>query len=440
MDSTLPAFSVLAKPTGAICNLACEYCFYLEKKHVVPHAEKFRMAPDVLESFIRQKIEAHRVDTVHFTWQGGEPTLLGLDYFRQVVKLQQKYADGKQIQNGFQTNGVLLDDAWCRFFAEHEFLVGLSVDGPEAINDEYRKTTGGGGSFQKVMAGLELLKKHEVEFNTLTVVHAGNVENADEVYDFLKEIGSAFWQFIPIVERLKPDGDLAAPEDTADYPMAPWSVDPGKYGLFLDRIFQRWVREDVGKVFVQHFESALANHIGMNPGVCVWNETCGQALAIEHNGDLYPCDHYVFPQYKLGNISDASLVELVHHPDQLHFGRDKRDTLPRICRECDVLDLCHGECPKHRFVIGADGERNLNYLCQAYKHFFGSILPELGVLAELLELGQPPAAIVKWMQQKDAGFPDLDAARNDDCPCGSGKKFKHCCAMMRATSNTQISP
>jgi uncharacterized protein len=428
VSNVIPAFHILAKPVGPICNLDCEYCFYLEKEDLYAEDNKFRMSSEVLESFIRQKIEAHKVDVVSFTWQGGEPTLLGLEYFEEVVKLQNKYADGKQIQNGFQTNGVLLNDEWAKFFVNNNFLVGISIDGPEHIHDHYRKNRSGGGSFKKVMAGLDILKKHKVEFNTLTVVQAGNVDHADEIYDFLKLIGSTFWQFIPVVERHKPDGTLAPPEDLTIYPMAEWSVDPDKFGHFLDRIFQRWVREDVGKIFVQTFESALANHLGMNPGVCVWNETCGTALAIEHDGDLYPCDHYVFPEYKLGNINELPMVDLVHAPEQRKFGQDKESNLPQVCRDCEVLDLCHGECPKHRFVVGENGEKYLNYLCPSYLHFFKSIRPELGVLAELLEMKQPAEGIIQWMEQKDAGFPDLKVSRNDPCPCGSGKKFKLCCA------------
>jgi len=434
VNDLIPAFHILAKPIGARCNLKCDYCFYLEKEDLYSQGNEFRMSPEVLESFIKQKIETHQVDMVHFTWQGGEPTLLGLDFFKQVLALQEKYAHGKQIQNAFQTNGVLLNDDWGAFLATNNFLVGLSVDGPELLHDQYRKTSTGRGSYAKVMAGLEILKKHKVEFNTLTVVQAGNVEHADEVYNSLKEIGSKFWQFIPVVERLRPDGTLAPPEDRAIYPMVPWSVDPEKYGSFMDRIFQRWVREDVGQVFIQTFESALANQIGVNPGVCVWNKTCGTALAIEHDGDLYPCDHYVFPQYKLGNILDVPLIDLIHDPKQRKFGAEKLTHLPQMCLDCEVLDLCHGECPKHRFVGGEDDEKYLNYLCPAYKHFFSTIRPELGVLAELLEIGQPTENIMEWMIEKDAGFPSLKPQPEDPCPCGSTGKYVSCCANNRSST------
>ncbi|NQV29713.1 MAG: anaerobic sulfatase maturase [Candidatus Marinimicrobia bacterium] len=428
-SDSLPAFQVLAKPIGPICNLDCSYCFYLEKDQLYPEVKHFIMEADVLETFIQQKIEGHRVDTVHFTWQGGEPTLLGVDYFREVVRVQAKYAGSKRIENGFQTNGVLLNDEWCQFFKKHNFLLGLSIDGPEELHDKYRVNKGGDGSFAQVMAALELLKKHGVEYNTLTVVNAGNQGHPDEVYDFLKSIGSTYWQFIPVVERIRDlDGLLATPEETGEIPISAWSVDPNTYGNFLERIFQRWVREDVGQIFVQHFESALANQLRVPVGVCVWNETCGSSLAMEHNGDVYSCDHYVFPQYKLGNVKEIPLIELVHDPIQIEFGNDKKDKLPQICLDCEVLDLCHGECPKHRFMTGTDGEVGLNYLCDGYKHFFTSIRPELGVITELFELGKPAENIKEWMIEKDLGFPSLKVKRNDFCPCGSGKIFKVCCA------------
>ncbi len=424
------SFSVLAKPIGPTCNLDCDYCFYLEKDQLYPEAQHFRMDSELRASFIKQKIEGQQGDTVHFTWQGGEPTLLGVDYFREVVRLQQKYSGEKKIENGFQTNGMLLDDAWCQFFKDNNFLVGLSIDGPEAFHDRYRVDKKGSGSFSQVMDGLELLKKYSVDFNTLTVVNASNQSHPDEIYDFLKSIGSRYWQFIPLVERLHTgDGMLAAPDETEDVPMGKWSVDPQTYGEFLNRIFQRWVRADVGDIFIQHFEAALANQLGMPTGVCVWNATCGTALAMEHNGDVYACDHYVFPQYLLGNIQEKPLVEMINDPAQIQFGKAKETRLPKICRECEVLDLCHGECPKHRFMSGADGEVGLNYLCAGYKTFFTSIRPELGVISELFELGKPAEHIMDWMKEKDMGFPSIDVALKDPCPCGSGHPFNQCCAI-----------
>lgn len=433
MAQSLPPFNVLAKPAGPACNLDCTYCFYLEKDQIYPEVNHFRMEGPVLESFISQKIEAHQVGKVHFSWQGGEPTLLGLDYFREVVRLQKRYANGKHIENGFQTNGLLLDDEWCLFFVEEDFLIGLSVDGPGEFHDHYRTDHKQDGSLDKVLAAVELLKKHGVNYNTLTVVHSGNVDHAKEIYDFLKSIGSTFWQFIPVVERFATDGNLAEPDDKSPYPLTPWSVEPDKYGHFLELLFQRWVRQDVGTIFIQHFESALANQMGLNPGVCVWNETCGKSLAIEHNGDLYPCDHYVFPKYKLGNLLETPLKDLVHSEEQQQFGRDKLVGLPQICRECEVLDLCHGECPKHRFVVGEVGETGLNVLCTSYKHFFSTIRPELGVLAELIELGRPVEAIMEWMTEKDAGFPNLSVSDDEECPCGSSRPYIHCCKEKKST-------
>jgi len=424
----IPGFHVVAKPIGPICNLDCSYCFYLEKDQLYPGVDNFRMSPDVLEAFIKQKIQGHSTSPVHFTWQGGEPTLLGVDYFQNVVHLQQKYAAGKNIENGFQTNGILIDDAWCHLFKENNFLIGLSLDGPQAIHDTYRLNKGQTGSFAQVLQALELLKKHEVEYNTITVVSAANQDYPDEIYNFLKSIGSAYWQFIPIVERvMQEDGSLADPDEMGNIPMGEWSVEPLAYGKFLERIFQRWIREDVGEVFIQHFESALANQMGLSPAVCVWNATCGRALAIEHNGDVYSCDHYVFPKYRLGNIMELPLVEMVQDPVQIQFGDAKRDRLPQICLDCKVLDLCHGECPKHRFIKSAGDTAEHNYLCAGYKHFFTTIRPDLGVLAELLDLGKPAENVKQWMLEKDAGFPGIDVTPHDPCPCGSGTKFEDCC-------------
>ncbi len=426
----VPAFQVLAKPIGPNCNLECSYCFYLEKDQFYPDHNNFKMAPELLESFIKQKIEGHQVGTVNFTWQGGEPTLLGVDYYREVVRLQAKYANGKKIENGLQTNGITLDDEWCIFFKEHNFLIGISIDGPEELHNKYRLNKNGYGSFTDVIVGIELLKKHHVAFNTLTVISSENQSSPDTIYDFLKSIGSNYWQFIPIVERIKvADGMLAAPDEVGETRIAEWSVEPEIYGKFLQSIFQRWVREDVGQVFIQHFESALANQLGVSPGVCVWNSTCGLSLAIEHNGDTYSCDHYVFPQFHLGNIQDTTLEEMVHSPNQIKFGNDKQEGLPKICRECSVLDLCHGECPKHRFKVGDDGELGLNYLCRGYKEFFTSIRPELGVIQELFEMNKPAEHVMEWMKEKDQGFPSLEVNHNDPCPCGSGKQFKSCCAI-----------
>ncbi|MBT3630503.1 MAG: anaerobic sulfatase maturase [Candidatus Marinimicrobia bacterium] len=420
-------FHVLAKPVGPSCNLNCDYCFYLEKESLFPKASTFKMAPEILESFILQNIESQPTNSVHFTWQGGEPTLLGVPYFEEIVKLQQKHSRGKQITNAIQTNGILLDEDWGRFLLENNFLVGISIDGPRHLHDKYRLGHDGQGSYDKVTAGMELLKKHNIDFNTLTVINRGNQDHALEIYDFLKSNGSEYWQFIPAVERTRPDGSLAAPHEIDNVEMTTWSVDPEAYGQFLTKIFQRWVREDVGTIFVQQFEAALANEMGRPAGVCVWNAICGQALAVEHNGDLYSCDHYVFPEYQLGNLVASPLLDLVHSPAQQEFGADKQANLAQICRDCEVLYLCHGECPKHRFVPGPNGEKGHNYLCGGYKQFFTSIRPELGVFKEILELGHPATNIVAWMQEKDQGFPSIDVELSEICPCGSKLVFKDCC-------------
>ncbi|MBC8375097.1 MAG: anaerobic sulfatase maturase [FCB group bacterium] len=420
-------FHILAKPVGPACNLNCDYCFYLEKESLFPKETTFKMEPDVLDSFIKQYIDSQPTNTAHFTWQGGEPTLLGVEYFQEIVQLQNKHSEGKQISNAIQTNGILLDDNWGQFLLENRFLVGISIDGPQALHDQYRIDHYGDGTFKKVMKGLELLKKYRIEFNTLTVVNQGNQDEANAIYDFLKSVGSEYWQFIPAVERIRPDGTLAAPHEMDSPILAEWSVDPDSYGQFLNQIFQRWIREDVGNIYVQQFEAALANEMGRPAGVCVWNATCGQALAVEHNGDLYSCDHYVFPEYRLGNVLEIPLLELVHSPDQQNFGADKRDGLPQICKECEVLYLCHGECPKHRFAEGFNGDQGHNFLCSGYKQFFTSIQPELGVLKEILELGQPATNIAGWMEEKDQGFPNIDVELSDPCPCGSKTVFQECC-------------
>lgn len=428
----------MSKPIGPICNLDCKYCFYLEKEKLFPTTENFRMSDDVLDRYIRQYIEAQSVSEISFAWQGGEPTLLGVDFFRRVVELQRRYADGKVIHNALQTNGVLLDDEWGAFLAENHFLVGLSLDGPRELHDRYRVDKWQQPTFDRVMRGLGFLKKHRVEFNTLTVVNHANSQQPLAVYRFLKEVGSGFLQFIPLVER-KPDAEakamgleLSAPPPgggaRVSTPVTSWSVESRQYGEFLVAIFDEWVRYDVGKVFVQLFDVALGNWMGLGSSLCVFAETCGAALAIEHNGDLYSCDHYVYPHYKLGNILNQSLGDMVNAPAQLQFGRDKLETLPRYCLECEVRFACNGECPKHRFIRAPDGEPGLNYLCAGYKHFFTHIDPFMRIMAELIAAGRPAATIMQLIaaQERDAQW--ARAPRNGPCPCGSGRKYKQCCA------------
>jgi uncharacterized protein len=396
----------MTKPIGPICNLDCKYCFYLEKEKLFPSNENFKMSDEVLETYVRQYIATQDAPEVSFAWQGGEPTLLGVAFFRKVVALQAKHSGGKRISNALQTNGTLLDDEWGAFLHQHQFLVGLSIDGPARLHNAYRVDKKGRATYDDVLRGLRVLKKHRVEFNTLTVVNRANARHALDVYRFLRGIGSGFIQFIPLVERLadaeatKLGLDLAAPprvdeEAGARMPVTEWSVEPGVYGEFLCTIFDEWVRHDVGKTFVQMFDVTLGNWVGQGGGLCVFSETCGSALALEHNGDLYSCDHYVYPHYRLGNILNASLGELVASEFQQKFGRDKSATLPRYCRECEVRHLCHGECPKHRFIRTPDGEPGLNYLCRAYIKFFNHSAPAMKRMAELLRAGRAPAEIMR---------------------------------------------
>jgi uncharacterized protein len=423
----------MAKPIGPICNLDCKYCYYLEKEHLYPTTPNWVMPDDVLESYIRQYIEAQNVPVVTFAWQGGEPTLLGVDYFRKVVGLEKKYANGKRIGNAFQTNGVLLDDRWCEFLAENSFLVGISIDGPPELHDTYRVDTGGRPTFDRVMRGLDCLKKHGVEFNTLTVVQRQNSRYPLEVYRFLKAVGSGVMQFIPVVERAAPsptaDGLLLiGPASDAKATVSAWSVEPVQYGRFLTGIFDEWVRRDVGRYYVQLFDVALELWLGLEASVCVFRETCGSAMAIEHNGDLYSCDHYVYPENRLGNIMEHPLDVLVNSTPQRQFGQDKLDRLPRYCRECDVRFACNGECPKHRFIRTPDGEAGLNYLCAGYKNFFHHIDPYMRFMAAEFRQERPPANVMEWVRQRDAAAKaGTGTGRNDACPCGSGRKYKKCC-------------
>ncbi len=426
------AFHIIAKPNGPLCNLDCKYCFYLEKEKLFPGNKNWAMPDSVLESFIKQYIETQSVSEINFTWQGGEPTLLGLDFFKKVVELQKKYSDGKKILNSLQTNGVTLNDNWCEFFVENNFLIGLSIDGPREMHDYYRVYKGGQASFNKVIAGLEFLKKHNVEFNTLTCVTKKNSYYPLEVYSFLKEIGSNFLQFIPIVERkaaVKNEKDLKliSPDYNGTAEVTDWSVEPLQYGKFLTAIFDEWVKKDVGQYFVQIFDVALESWYGMPQSLCVFRETCGTALAIEHNGDLFSCDHYVYPENKLGNIIETALETLVDSSQQKQFGMNKRDTLPKYCCECEVRFACNGECPKHRFIKTPEGEYGLNYLCAGYKLFFNHVAPYMRFMANELRNNRPPANVMKWAIEKEKGFPSYNVGRNDDCPCGSGKKYKKCC-------------
>ena len=425
-------FHVLAKPIGPICNLDCKYCFYLEKELLYPQVEKWAMHEDVLESYIRQYIEAHDTPVVNFAWQGGEPTLLGVDYFRKLVEIQKKYANGKQIANAFQTNGVLLNDAWAEFFLEYQFLIGISIDGPRELHDAYRVDKGGQPTFDRVMRGIETLRRNKVDFNTLTTVHRANADSPLEVYRFLRDNGSGYMQFIPIVERIAHQVTeeglrLISPDFAGPAKVAPWSVEPRPFGKFLCAIFDEWVRRDLGRTFVQLFDVSLESWMGMEASLCIFRKQCGAALAIEHSGDLYSCDHFVYPENRLGNIMESALASLAGSEQQQRFGEAKESTLPRYCRECDVRFACNGECPKHRFLTTPDGEAGLNYLCAGYKMFFHHIDPYMRFMATELAAQRPPANVMRWVAEEDARARQGKTGRNDPCPCGSGRKFKQCC-------------
>jgi uncharacterized protein len=395
-------FHIMTKPIGPICNLDCSYCFYLEKENLYPGSKHWAMQPDLLERYIREFIAAQPPEApeIQFAWQGGEPTLLGVDFFCNVVALQRKYAAGRTIHNALQTNATLIDDEWAAFFAENRFLIGVSIDGPRELHDCYRVDKGHAPTFDRVLRGIACLKSHAVEFNTLTVVHRQNAQHPLDVYRFLKEAGSGFIQFIPVVERkaAQPGSDglvLIQPSSSQLAEVTGWSVEPLAYGKFLAAIFDEWVKRDVGSVFIQQFDVALESWLGLEQTLCVFRPTCGSALALEHNGDLYSCDHYVYPEHKLGNIADSDLRPMVSSPQQKAFGLAKRDTLPKMCRQCDVRFACNGECPKHRFLTTPDGEPGLNYLCAGYKHFFHHIDPFMQFMASELRAGRPPANIMR---------------------------------------------
>jgi uncharacterized protein len=394
------AFHIMVKPAGSSCNLNCTYCYYLEKRNLYPGKNDLRMNDELLERFIREFIESHEVPVVTFTWQGGEPTLMGIEFYKKAIRLQKKYARGRTIENAFQTNGTKLSSEWCKFFKDNNLLVGISIDGKEHNHDHYRRTFSGASTFRKVMDGLNLLHKHEVEFNTLSTVNDYSVRFASETYKFLKDVGSGFIQFLPVVERSSsnPLSDrlrlLAPIHGTAS--VTEWSVAPEDYGRFLITIFDEWVRNDVAKYYVQIFDATLANHVGENPGLCVFNETCGDAMAMEHNGDLYSCDHFVYPEYLLGNMTKNPLLSMAKSQQQVNFGIDKRNSLPRYCLNCDVRYACHGECPKHRFINTPDGKPGLNYLCEGYKMFFRHAEPFMKFMAEELKNKRPPANVMQW--------------------------------------------
>lgn len=389
---------VMLKPAGAHCNLACKYCYYLEKNKLYPTAQRHLMSDEMLEQFTREYIEAQTMNQVLFTWHGGEPLLRSIDFYRKALSLQQKYAGGRRIDNVIQTNGTLLTDEWCEFFAQNHWLVGISIDGPQPDHDHYRLTAAGKPSWQKVMQGIKLLKKHGVEWNAMAVVNAYNANHPLEFYRFFKENGCQFLQFTPIVERQTRHEDgrtLASLADKNEIPLSEASVTPEQWGYFLSAIFDEWVRKDVGKIFVEIFDCTLANWMGISPGICAYSKECGHAGVIEHNGDVYSCDHFVFPEYKLGNIRDHSLIDMLYGEQQQEFSRLKHSSLPRQCKECDMEFACHGECPKNRFMKDKYGDSGLNYLCPGYYHYYQHVAPYMDYMKQELMAQRPPSNIMK---------------------------------------------
>jgi uncharacterized protein len=416
----------MTKPRGAICNLDCDYCYFLSKEMLYP-GSRFKMANDLLEEYTRQYIEAQRVNQMTFAWQGGEPTLMGLDFFKLAVELQEKYrCPGMQIHNALQTNGTLLDEEWATFLRDNKFLVGLSLDGPCELHNAYRHDKGGHGTFDKVMMAVALLKSHGVEFNILTTLNAANADHPLEVYRFLRdEVGTDFIQFIPIVERANETGFQEGGEVTNR------SITGEQYGRFMIAVFDEWVRRDVGKIFVQLFDTALNSWLGLPAGLCVFDETCGTGLALEHNGDLYSCDHYVEPAHKLGNLRQLPMLQMVGSEQQRQFGLAKRESLPRYCRECPVRFACNGGCPKDRILKTPEGEDGLHYLCAGYKAFFGHIDHPMRIMVGEIRARRSPANVMTILAREEAEMKKRfqHVGRNEPCPCGSGLKFKKCHAL-----------
>ena len=427
--NTFKAFHIMAKPTGSACNLHCDYCFFLKKEKLYP-GSNFHMSDEVHDAYIKQLFEGHQVPLVTVAWQGGEPTLMGLDFFRRSVEFQRHYATpGTRVENTFQTNGILLDDEWCQFFHDNNFLIGLSLDGPKGLHDTYRKDKGGHGTFELVVQAVRRLQKNKVEFNILCTVNSKNADHPLDVYRFFRDdLDAHYIQFIPIVERDNESGYQEGNKVTDR------SVRPDQWGHFLIEIFNEWVKKDVGETFVLNFDGALAGWLGMAGTVCIFGPTCGLGLALEHNGDLYSCDHFVEPNYYLGNILRTPMSDLVASEKQRKFGQDKKDSLPRYCRECEVLHICNGECPKNRFLETPDGEPGLNYLCAGYKAFFKHADKPMGVMAELIRQGKTADGVMRVMANQKTSHQEAfkKVGRNDPCPCGATDengnpiKYKRC--------------
>ncbi len=398
-------YHVMVKPVGPVCNLDCTYCYYLEKKKLYQGTASFRMADEVLESFTRQYLKSQDSPVVTFVWQGGEPTLLGKEFFEKALYYQKKYQKrGQTIENALQTNATLLDDDWGQFLAANGFLVGVSIDGPRQLHDHYRRDKRGNGTFQRVMKGIERLKAHHASFNTLTTVHNHNSQHPLEVYRFLKSIGSRFMQFIPIVEQMAEPKDnqalrMISPDSSTSGTVTEWSTNPLEYGRFLSTIFDEWVTRDVGEHYVQIFDATLANWVNQNPGLCVFGRTCGDTAVIEHNGDLYSCDHFVYHENHLGNILETPLVDLMKSQQQINFGFRKESDLPEKCKKCRYRPVCRGGCPKNRLIETDEPGKRLNYLCNGYQHFFGHIAPYMNFMADELKHRRPPANVMPYARR-----------------------------------------
>jgi uncharacterized protein len=415
-------FQIFAKPIGAICNLDCHYCYYLEKQQLYPKRDSFRMSDELLEEYILQNIDACPGQIIRFLWHGGEPTLLGLDYFRKIVALQRKHQpERRRIVNGMQTNGTLLDEDWCRFLAEEGFVIGLSLDGPQALHDGYRVTKRQQPTHSQVMRAHRLLRRHRIPYDILCVVHARNVRHPTVVYRFFKEIKGESVAFLPLVEP-RPDAEGGVSDQT---------VSAEALGEFLCTIFDEWVRHDVGRINVQLFDEVVRAAEGQEPAVCIFRETCGDVPVVEHDGDFFSCDHYVDADHRVGNIVETPLVYMLESPEQRDFGQAKRDRLPRYCRECEVRAMCNGGCPKDRIVQTPDGEAGLNYLCAGLRRFFTHSRPYAAELAALRRSRQPVERLGQRLRASDAQVSPR-AGRNDPCPCGSGRKYKKCCLGKRS--------
>lgn len=394
----MPAFATLIKPVGSACNLDCNYCYYRDKSEIYNQV-MLKMSEELLETYIKQYLEGASQQHVTFCWHGGEPLMAGLPFYKKAMELQEKYRGNKEIENTIQTNGILVDSDWCDFFRENDFLVGISLDGPEDIHDAFRRDCGGGATFARVMRAVDLMTQKKVEFNILSTVNARSEERGVEVYKFISSI-SRYMQFLPVVEYVRMRGEgkrpLIVSPDEEDAVEAAWSVSAKGYGRFMCDVFDEWIKYDVGYKFVQLFDVTLANWCGVQPPLCSFCETCGDGLVVEHNGDVYSCDHFVYPEYLLGNIVDGTLQDMYKSEAQQAFGRDKREALPLECKRCNYYFLCRGECPKHRFAYSKSGEPYMNVLCEGYKMFFRHTDPYMRYMKTLLEKGEPASLVMQW--------------------------------------------